>query len=330
MVSRIVWHLVSNRWNSAVTEFAISAARALEGLGYQNIISPKNQSPAHNLALRHGFLVKPLEDFKFKRVPRLLKLKQDIKPDILIVYGWHETFLSKFLMSREVKIFRFRGHEGGPLKRGMLDQWAQRWAHSHVTGLVAPSYISQRAWSKLTPSRPMVPITLGKDTGRYRYCRLKVLERPRLMILGRLDPIKGHRHFLQIFRLLLNNWDPSLPKPQLEIVGEEQNISYAELEGWVCNAGLKSGDDVILTKGRVPLEGVFERASLGVICSLGSEFICRVGEEFLLSGTPIVEEFFTHPARIPPQWHADCGLRRRVPRRPAFRGGRGHVPRPFY
>ena len=64
MVSRIVWHLVSNRWNSAVTEFAISAARALEGLGYQNIISPKNQSPAHNLALRHDFLLKPLEDFK--------------------------------------------------------------------------------------------------------------------------------------------------------------------------------------------------------------------------------------------------------------------------
>jgi glycosyltransferase involved in cell wall biosynthesis len=164
-------------------------------------------------------------------------------------------------------------------------------AHSHVETLLAPSEGLAAALRQVAPDRPVVAVPLGIDTGRFRRKAPPAWPpaRPEIVVLGRLDPVKGHAVLCRMVAALLKTWEATLPRPRLHIVGEPANLSVAHITAQAAAAGLVVGDDVVMTGRRVEdIGALLSGAAVGVVPSLGSEMICRVAEEFLVCGTPVV------------------------------------------
>lgn len=280
---KTIWHLCSNRWNSAVTEYALSSARSLKSEGWQTAVSGLSGKAFHSRASQHQLDCYPVKGFGLKDIPHLLSLYRKLKPQVVMVYGGQETFVSKFF--RQSAVVRFRG----------LDQdlsrppkpLAYRLSQGHLAGLLCPSQQVLKNFESLCPQGIAVP--LGIDTEVFQYqAPSEPVHRPTLVVLGRLDPIKGHGAFFLWFSMLLKQWPSTLPKPFLKVVGEPANIPTAHIRGFATDVGLVEGEDWELISHRVQnLPALISKSHLGVVCSQGSEVICRVAEEFLLCGVPL-------------------------------------------
>jgi glycosyltransferase involved in cell wall biosynthesis len=277
----VIWHLLSNRWNSAITEYAISLARASSMTGMTTVMTCLRDSPAHFRTVQLGIDVRPVKDFRLGAFWTIASAKN--LPDIVVNYGGPETLLSKIITSRRKKmaVIRFRGADGDATVDART--WRQRLSHSHVDLILVPSRSLQQVLSPQF-SMPVERLLLGVDTQRFHVTDVPLPERPELQILGRLDPVKGHERFLAIFMRFLDIW--SGPRPLLHIIGEPANLTVADLESWIRRHNLEG--DVKLTPSRIEnIAGTMNRAKLAVISSTGSEVICRVAEEYLLCGVPL-------------------------------------------
>lgn len=283
-----VWHLSSNRWNSAITEYALSSAKALLKCGWDSYFSPLEGSKAHERAKKYGFNIEPFRSFELTGIFHFLQAYRKIKPSVIIAYGGLESTLLKFLPKNDPLLkYRFRGE--ALRMNGLFAKQKIKFGMNHFDGIITPSrYIS----NQIDPfvDQKIVDIILGCDTDRfYRVSDMKE-KRPEMLILGRFDPIKGHDYFFRLTKKVLSSWDSSLsPKPILHILGEPANISVSQLHNQAREAGLVESFDYKITAARVDnIHHYLSKATLGVIPSLGSEVICRVGEEFLLCGTPVL------------------------------------------
>ena len=278
-----VWHLSSNRWNSAITEYALRTAQALAQLGWGSALSARPGSACEERA--KGFAVAgPSFRFALSDIFALRKYARQHRPDLIITYGGPETFLARFL---GVPVVRFRGQDrdlSQPLSR--FDLWLSL---GFCRAILTPAEVVAARFRVLLPQQAVHAVALGLDSERFHARPRTPSPGPRLLIVGRLDPIKGHEKFFMLFKALLTEWDRPQPPPYLEIIGQSANLSAATLRLMARAVGLSEGVDWGLIDARVPnLPERMAGATLGVIPSLGSEVICRVAEEFLLSGTPIL------------------------------------------
>lgn len=275
-----IWHLSSNRWNSAITEYAISAARALAGRGHETLFTPLEDSPAERRALALGLTTRSLPRFTGMQVGLARGIARDFEPDVLFTYGGPETFLARFL---GVRLVRVRGSDVDP--EAVLEGPKQRLSHGHVAAVVTPSRVLAEKMSRVLPRVPVVPVTLGCDTEKFHRVEAGALPAPVAVIFGRFDPVKGHAQFLRVWRRVKE----LVPGALLHIVGEPANVSVAHLEHYAREAALVLGRDVKITAARVGnVAALLSGATLGVVPSIGSEIIGRVAEEFLLCGTPVL------------------------------------------
>jgi glycosyltransferase involved in cell wall biosynthesis len=284
-----VWHLLSNRWNSAITEYALSAARALEAVGHRSLFSPLVGSPAEKRAKEYGIETVSVGKFSLEALPTLRTVQRQHAPDVAIAYGGPETFLLPWIRgSTKTLLVRFRGHGLG--SGGLLADPKQRFSLRRMDLVLTPSErlvaeMRERCLHGLIQSA-----TLGCDTRLFFRKSLGVnSDRPDVVIFGRFDPVKGHREFMALFAKLLRDYPTSDPKPVLHIVGQPANVTGKDLRIAGEALGLKYGSDLRITEGRVQdVASLMSGATVGVVSSLGSEVICRVAEEFLLCGTPVV------------------------------------------
>ncbi len=283
---RRIWHLLSNRWNSAITEYALSTARALKDQGHATLFSPLADSPAEDRA-RQYFECEAFAKFGVTEMGRAFALADEYRPDVVITYGGPETFLASILKrSRDMALVRFRGQDVDTA--GFGPSLKHRLAHRFVDLVLTPSKRLADAVQRLDASARVASVTLGIDTEAYRRIAAPPAARPELLIFGRLDPVKGHHAALRIMAKILATWPKDFPRPRLHIAGQPANVSRTHIEQWVKESQLVVGDDVLLTLERVAdVPTLLSRATLGWVPSLGSEIICRVAEEFLACGTPV-------------------------------------------
>ncbi len=285
MSKKKVWHLISNRWNSAITEYALSSARSLAEVGVENLFSPLVNSPAEKRAKQYGLQVSSFKGFSAKDVGKYREIFKTFNPDAVFTYGGPETFLTRFTPSKG-KNFRFRGNE---VSTSFLSSLNQRLSHTHVEKIIVPGSSLLRDCRKIFGDERVASIILGCSSAEYSpNLAARKKDRPRLMIFGRFDPVKGHKEFMQIFRGVLDIWPKNAPLPQLIIAGEPANVSVTDLTEAAQKTGLNE-DLVVVRAGRFPdVAEMMSSVSVGVVSSLGSEQICRVAEEFLLCGTAVV------------------------------------------
>lgn len=254
--------------------------------GYDALFTPLAGSPAEARAKQY-LLVEALPRFSPLELPQALKISAQVRPDLIIAYGGPEMLLAQLLKrSTGARIWRFRGQEMA--EPSVIGGFKHKLSHVGIDRILTPSIKLARAIERLDPNTPVAPLQLGVDTTKFWRRPVSPASRPELMILGRLDPVKGHQKAIRMTARLIRAWPKDLPKPCLHVVGEPANLSATHLEHWAKAEGLQVGEDVLLTVRRVPdIAQLLSRATLGWVPSLGSEIICRVAEEFLVCGTPI-------------------------------------------
>jgi glycosyltransferase involved in cell wall biosynthesis len=283
-----VWHLLSNRWNSAITEYALSAARAFEIIGYHSVFTPLEGSPADERARRYNLDTRALPHFGLSSLLGAVQLRRQVKPALVMTYGGPETVLAQLLGS-EAKLVRFRGQDADLNDR--FFEVKQHFAHRNVDKIITPSAALAAKLAKVLPDKTPTVVPLGCDRNVFHPTGdwMTKPEKPEIVVLGRLDPVKGHETFFKIFSALLKTWPSDRPRPFLQVVGQTANIKSSALRAAAEAAGLVWDTDYMLTTTRLrSIGGLLSRATLGVIPSLGSEIICRVAHEFSLCGTPIL------------------------------------------
>ncbi|MCX6119778.1 MAG: glycosyltransferase family 4 protein [Proteobacteria bacterium] len=239
----------------------------------------KHQIPFHGLA-----------SFGLSAILKAKKILDEYSPDVIVTYGGQETILFGLASAKKIPVVRVRGYsytETNPLLQKMHDAGLPG-----VKRIVVPSHELKNQISQFSDI-PVSAIQLGIDQEKFFFCPSK-WESKRyidLLIFGRIDPVKGHREFIEVFAHLKQFWKKyrttDLPL-RLKIIGEPANLSFVHLEKSAKDFNLSIGEDVVLVNERVAhIEELMSETTLGVVSSVGSEIICRVAQEFLMSGTPI-------------------------------------------
>jgi glycosyltransferase involved in cell wall biosynthesis len=279
-----IWHLISNRWNSAISEYAISATRATQGMGSDVIVTALAGSPVEQRILALGLKSGTIEHFGPAKIPQLAAASKRINPDVIIAYGGPETTAAQFFKGR-AKLVRFYGYQGGD--GGPLNAWTKKMGHIRVDQVITPADIITQGLVHVM-SCPVNTVSLGCDDAVYKPIEVARNPRPSLVIFGRLDPVKGHREFLPIFSHLLKTWPDQSSRPKLKIIGLPANLSAAHLMNMATTIGFSPSDLEIICERVSDVAQTLSSATVGVVSSIGSEAICRVAQEFLLCGTPVV------------------------------------------
>ena len=280
-----IWHIVSNRWNSAIAEYALSCARATKNIGADVLVTPLTGSPLEARLQAAGFEPASVEHFGPGKYPHMAQIARKFEPDVIITYGGPETTAALLLKGR-ARLIRFHGYKSD--LSHPVAAIARALGHFHVDKVITPSeFVASGLRGAFAP--PVEVLTLGCDKDVYQFKDIKRDVRPELLIFGRLDPVKGHREFLSVFKkILLLAEKNAAPRPKLRVVGLAANLSPLHISAEAQKAGVESQDMEIHCQKVSNVAELMSKVSLGVVASLGSEVICRVAEEFLLCGTPVV------------------------------------------
>lgn len=280
-----VWHLISNRWNSAISEYALSAAKALRMGGAESLVTCLIDSPIEARFKMAGFHLKSVEGFGPARYAKLAGIAKGFDPELIFTYGGPET-TAAFFFKNKSRLARFHGYNTEPV--GPLSATTRKLGHLHVDQVVTPSCAIANNIKEYIGC-PIEAVTLGIDTSVFEFKDISRSQRPELLIFGRLDPVKGHREFMSLFKKVLALAElHGSTRPKLRIVGIPANLSKVHLLEHAKSIGL-SQDDIEIQCDRISnVAELMSKVSLGVVSSLGSEAICRVAQEFILCGTPVV------------------------------------------
>lgn len=275
-----ILHLNSNRWNSAITEYAVSLGRAFQTLGATSLAVGLQDSPYLLRARSVGLDTKDVAHFGISSISTIKRVVEDFKPTHVVCYGGPETTLCR-LLPKTFQLIRCKGQGGHA--NGWIDSTLQKISWSHVDKIVVPSASLEQEIASWASERTHV-LALGCDETRFYFDEANFRKNsvPEALIFGRFDPVKGHEQFLEIFAAARR-----LRPMRLHIVGEPANVSVTHLQNWVTARELNQ--DVVITSTRISnVAALMTQVDLGVISSIGSEYICRVAEEFLLCGTPVL------------------------------------------
>ena len=188
---KTVWHLNSNRWNSAVTEYSLSSAMSLKLQGWTSIYSGLNGKSGDRRAKEYGLETHGFDSFGVKGIAQFLRLKSQIKPDLIIVYGGPESTLC--LLSGSTPVLRFRGQDRDatdPVK-----PFSYRIGQSHINGVICPS---QSLKTNSTHGRQRLSCLWGVIIQKFHYDNEIYQERPVLTILGASGPCQRTRQLLPL------------------------------------------------------------------------------------------------------------------------------------
>ncbi len=273
-----VWIINSVSWNSAISEYALNLSRSIKD-DYEVTLSLLEGKAPSQRASNFDITCINFESFSLINLAVFKRIEKAIDPDIVICFSGAESFLARFL-SKNRKLIRFKGRDddvGKAIDGGF--------ANRYIDHFLFPCELIASA-SLLVNSR-FTKIFLGCDDKKFEPKENKIQDRPSLLILGRLDPVKGHTKFIDLFAEFLNISSLS-PKPILKIIGKDANLKASDITDYAASKGLKLGEDIVVINDF--LENIVDHiasSSIGVVSSLGSEVICRVSEEFLLCGVPV-------------------------------------------
>jgi glycosyltransferase involved in cell wall biosynthesis len=263
----------------------LSAARGLEHAGLETVVTTLKSSPIETRFLQHKFDVKSVESFGPARFWQLSRIAKNFFPDVIFTYGGPETTAALFLKQHS-KLIRFYGQKIDSSTLG--NRIFGRLSRLHIDKFIVPSRFVGSALEKMIRGS-VHTIPLGCDSRVFSYVETPRSNRPEILIFGRLDPIKGHREFLPIFKELVQMARTfGDPIPRLKIVGMPANLSSEHIRMEARRLNLSDSDVVIQCERVENVAEMMARCSLGLVSSIGSEVICRVAHEFLLCGTPVV------------------------------------------
>ncbi len=294
MKKKSVLIMSSVRWYNASAHYALFLAENLRISGFDVVLFGITVSPFIVKAKEKGFDV--IDDINlmeraflryFRNLFRFRKLLKQRHFDIINPHiSRDHVFAFLSLGCRKRRIIRTRTDSRYP-KKHILNRAFYRISASYyiVSSEYMVSYISGLGIHR--DRIHVIPLEINyRDFTDYRPARdlkseLKIPgDRLVVSFIGRLDKVKGVEHFIRSYAALKNK-----QMFYYLVSGDEINISIHDLERLADEMKLA---DISFT-GRVDdVRDILFITDIGVIPSVGSESICRIGLEMLSFGIPVI------------------------------------------
>ena len=294
--------VINIRWWNAIAEYGVSLARGLQKRKHKVFIIGEKDTPPVIKAegwgiptFTHLNLTKPwcfLSDF--------FRTKKFLKEEKIQVLNAHygEGFFSLALAVKTLRAENPNSKIGLIRTRGEIrppkGNWFNRVIHQRITDklIVSSNFVKNLSIQSLNLSEekiatiyPFVDIEkfrLDIDKKNLRR-KLHIEEHTSIVgIVGRLDPVKGHKFFIEAAKKISDR----NPNVKFLIVGEEKNIKIKELEQIAENFGIRN--KVVFWGFCADVSGVMNICDVGIVSSIGSEAISRVTMEWMANSKPIV------------------------------------------
>ncbi len=279
--------VLDERWNSALTDLGLKVARALSEKCIVSVAAIPG-FPAYRIAKEIGFNVLSIEDprkgLPFKAFFSFKRAVETFKPHVVFTIRGDEMLFGALLKNRYgYRLFRLHGQA-----KGVRNTFLNRELHRRfVDGVIVSS---KRLVNDVIAPLPkiFIPGIVDKETfrfseeGRKKFReKLNAGNRKLIGVVGRLDPVKGHRLLLKALSLLKR--DDFLAV----IVGEEKNEKLEDLKNLVKTLGVS--EKVLFIPERIsPISDFMSACDLAVVPSVGSEVIVRAPLEFMACRTAVV------------------------------------------
>lgn len=270
-----ILHLLDIPWHSGLAHYALSLAAALREAGHESWIGARPDSGPWTAA---GALRLPC--VPYTGVSSLAAVRAFLRRERIGVVNAHtggtHTLAVAAAAGLATVVVRTRS-DARPVRRRPGAGFLYR-----RTGriIAAAEYIRQQYLDTagLPPKQVVtilqgveLPPAAGEPTGP-----------PRVAIVGRLDPVKGHADFLAAAALILSRH----PQTRFTVAGRPETIARSDLERQARDLGLER---VVEISGHVDdLASLHREAVIGVVASIGSEAVSRVTLEWLAAGRPVV------------------------------------------
>lgn len=273
-----VLHLTDEPWDSGLTAYALQSARLFHEKGHRVGVGVKAGKKPEAAARSMGLFTAPVD--RFDQLFRLLSAEPW---DVVNVHtgSMHSRAVAANILGRALPrrrtpvIVRTRGDA-----RDVKVNPSSRWIYRRTAGVIAASGHIRRQYEE--------GFHIEEDRLKTVYPSVEVDEPWRkppsniVGIVGRLDPVKGHTHFIDAAAYVLKE----NPEVQFHIAGKEAGVTYALLANQARQLGIESS---IRYFGHVPSAVGFMRGcSIGVISSVGSEEVSRACLEWMGVGRPVV------------------------------------------
>jgi glycosyltransferase involved in cell wall biosynthesis len=284
-------------WN-ALAYYGILASEKIARAGHDVTVAgeawmpPLKKAREANLKVIDDLELNTNNPFKFlMSVFRLRRLFDSEGYDIVCSFrseAQNAAGLARLGLAKQPKTVRVRG-DFRPVKNYFLNRLAYR---KLTDGHIIPAEFMRKAHLgglgldhgriRTIPAGFDIQAA-GAPTGEKARAEMGAANKTVIGVVGRLDPVKGHRHFIEAIPEVMKGAGGNA---LFLIVGHDQEYRAADLQAWATQAGV--GAELRLT-GYV--DDIFEYISaldIGVIPSVGSEMIMRVALEMMAMGKPVV------------------------------------------
>jgi len=295
-----ILHCINVPWYNAVSWYGVSTAAIQQRLGHEVHVAGDPGSPSLEQARQAGIShchVLPLSSpnplsqlFTMRRLRRLVETRG------IEVVNAHQGN-GYFFLARAVRqarhmplLVRTRGDIRWPQNNVFNRMLYARWSH----GIIATAKVTHHRMTATFPIKPdaieiISPAVDGKHFSPMVEQRKKLRQQLGLPaeefvfgMVGRIDKKKGHALVLRALGRLLSRG----LQAGLVVAGKEQDVTYEELKREA--ASLKVASAVRWLGYVDDVREVMGACDGGIIPSVDSEAICRVGLEFMAMGVPII------------------------------------------
>ena len=294
-----ILHLADFRWYNATAHYALTISQALAQNGHQvylGLISRRNFPYSVKSDPNLFIFDSPLQPGSpltwLKTISSLNNLISEQKIRLVNAHSASSHLLAALLKARaknKFKLIRTRG-DAFPPKQNLFN----RFLYDRLSDLiiVPSSILAERCKNHLRiAGSKIIHIPLGLELLKKSNpgpatdwkVRLGIRTDEKIVgIIGRLSPVKGHIYYIQAAKSVLE----IIPNVKFIIAGPEAQISHPRLKKLAYQMGVIDRFTVLgLVENIDELISIFD---VGVVCSIGSETICRVVLEYMSSGKPVI------------------------------------------
>jgi len=290
--------MISVRWWNANAYYAISLAKALHEAGHAAIVAGRAGSPPLEKAAAWDLDTLDTLDFESNNPITLSKsiarLKRAIRQksvqiisahrpqDVLFGYLARKQLRDKPVLIRSVSDVR-------PPKNNAINRHLHKNALDYIVfscHAIRNRYL--QIWPHIAQKSSVVysAVDTHHFFPEYQTDMRKALQIPEescvFGLIARLSPVKDHATFLDAAALVLTECPDSI----FIISGEDFEIKMTELIEMARELEIEKS---LRFLGRVDdVRDIIQTLGVGVICSTGSEVVCRIAAEYMAMGKPVV------------------------------------------
>ncbi|MFA5779806.1 MAG: glycosyltransferase family 4 protein [Elusimicrobiota bacterium] len=282
-----ILNIIDIPWNSGITSYAMELSKGLLQNGHKIFFAGVKDSLPLQIAKENGFEAVEIctrkSPFILGSVLRLKKLIEKEGIDIVNAHTGKSHFLaylSSLFSDKKFAIIRTKSDTRYPKKNFLYKKTAKI--------IVASEFIRKQYLNIRIEPGKVITIYQGIKLNNFRLptgvypAKSGDSRLPIIGIIGRLDPVKGHKYFLGAAASVLKE----IPDAKFLVAGKEENIKYEELKKLAVKLGIEKSVEFL---GYVSdVNDFMSKCTLGVITSTGSEAVSRVLLEWMVCGKPVV------------------------------------------